>query len=111
VTSPSSPAAPAALAHVEPTWRADAACQGTTAAHFYPPTVTESRDERRVRENAARSLCAQCPVRTACLDYALYVQEPYGIWGGLTEVERRRLLRGGVGPVSTDRREVVLAAR
>lgn len=94
------------LAQIEPTWRADAACQGATAEHFYPPSVTESRDERRDRESAARALCARCPVREACLDYALYVQEPYGIWGGLTEIERRRLLRGAVAP-----REVALAGR
>lgn len=81
------------LAHTEPTWRAQAACQGATASHFYPPSVTETRDERRRREDAARALCGRCPVQEPCLEYALYVQEPYGIWGGLTEVERRRLLR------------------
>ena len=32
-------------------------------------------------------------MREACLEYALYVQEPYGIWGGMTEIERRRLVR------------------
>lgn len=81
------------LAHTEPTWRADAACQGATAGHFYPPSITETRDERRRREDAARALCGQCPVQVSCLEYALYVHEPYGIWGGLTEVERRRLVR------------------
>ncbi len=81
------------LAHVEPTWRASAACEGATALHFYPPATTETREARLARENAARALCAGCHVRDACLEYALYVQEPYGIWGGLTEAERRRMLR------------------
>lgn len=81
------------LAHVEPTWRAAAACQGATAGRFYPPSTPETREERTAREDAARALCAGCGVRDACLQYALFVQEPYGIWGGLTEAERRRLLR------------------
>lgn len=79
------------LAQVEPTWRAGAACQGATAEHFFPPSTTETREERTTRESAARELCNGCAVRDACLEYALYVQEPYGIWGGLTEAERRRL--------------------
>lgn len=81
------------LARVEPTWRSQAACRSSDASPFYPPSSTESKDDRRAREAAARALCAQCPVRTPCLDYALFVKEPYGIWGGLTEVERRRLVR------------------
>lgn len=93
LTSDAEVTEPMSLAHTEPTWRADAACQGATANHFYPPSVTETRDGRRRREDAARALCGQCPVQASCLEYALYVQEPYGIWGGLTEVERRRLVR------------------
>ena len=85
------------LARVEPTWRADAACQGASAGHFYPPGTTETRDQRQDRENAARALCSQCSVREPCLEYALFVQEPYGIWGGLNELERRRLLRRRTG--------------
>jgi len=81
------------LAHVESTWRADAACQSTSAAHFYPPSTTETRDQRHDRESAARELCTRCAVRDTCLEYALFVQEPYGIWGGMTEMERRRILR------------------
>jgi WhiB family redox-sensing transcriptional regulator len=81
------------LAHVDATWRASAACQGSTAAAFYPPSTTETREQRQRRESAARELCGRCQVREACLEYALYVQEPYGIWGGMNELERRRLLR------------------
>jgi len=83
----------AQLAHAERSWRASAECRGATAAAFYPPTSTETREQRQLREGAARELCRRCVVREACLEYALFVQEPYGIWGGLNELERRRLLR------------------
>jgi len=90
---PTTAGRPLSLARAEPTWRAEAACQGSTAAAFYPPNTTETRDQRLRRESAARELCGRCTVREACLEYALYVQEPYGIWGGMNELERRRLLR------------------
>jgi WhiB family redox-sensing transcriptional regulator len=81
------------VARAEATWRANAACQGSSANLFYPPSNIEARETRMRREGAARALCQACSVREACLEYALYVQEPHGIWGGLTEVERRRLIR------------------
>ena len=40
----------------------------------------------------AKAICATCPVRGPCLDYALRIREQHGIWGGLNEVERRALL-------------------
>ena len=40
----------------------------------------------------AKQVCASCPVRTACLQYALEHSERFGVWGGLSERERRRLL-------------------
>jgi WhiB family redox-sensing transcriptional regulator len=90
----------AGLAVLETTWRAAAACHDGSANAFYPPSTTENREQRQEREAEARALCRRCGVRQTCLEYALYVQEPYGIWGGLTELERRRLLRtraGGAG--------------
>jgi WhiB family redox-sensing transcriptional regulator len=91
--SPVMSAPSASLAHAEPSWRASAECQGATAGVFYPPSTTETREQRQHREGAARDLCGRCKVREACLEYALFVQEPYGIWGGMNELERRRLLR------------------
>jgi len=102
---------------VEPTWRAAAACHGVDAESFFPPSHFERKPEKDEREGAARALCARCPVRPQCLEYALLVEEPHGIWGGLNELERRRLLRqraaaGGdrahvakVGAAPTDRLE------
>lgn len=42
----------------------------------------------------ARKVCAQCPVREACLAYALEIDAEWGVWGGKTEIERRKLRRG-----------------
>ncbi|MDQ1511262.1 MAG: WhiB family transcriptional regulator, redox-sensing transcriptional regulator [Actinomycetota bacterium] len=59
---------------------------------FFPPSVAERRDVREAREAKAKTICAECIVRQECLEFALRVHEPHGIWGGLTEAERRRLL-------------------
>jgi WhiB family redox-sensing transcriptional regulator len=39
----------------------------------------------------AKALCAECPIRLECLEYALAADEEYGVWGGLSPVERRQL--------------------
>jgi WhiB family transcriptional regulator, redox-sensing transcriptional regulator len=78
---------------VEPAWRASACCRDSDAVHFFAPSHFERKPEKDRREGAARALCAACPVRQQCLDYALLVQEPHGIWGGMNEMERRRVLR------------------
>jgi WhiB family redox-sensing transcriptional regulator len=75
------------------TWRALAQCRGDNAVYFFPPSHFERKPEKDLREGAARSLCRQCRVRQECLDYSLQVEESHGIWGGLNELERKRLLR------------------
>ena len=77
----------------EPFWRASAQCRRDNAVHFFAPAHFERKDEKDAREGAARALCEICPVRVECLDYALAVEEPHGIWGGMNEFERRRVLR------------------
>jgi WhiB family transcriptional regulator, redox-sensing transcriptional regulator len=59
---------------------------------FFPPTHFERKDEKLERENRAKSICATCSVQKDCLDYALRIREPHGIWGGHNELERRALL-------------------
>jgi WhiB family redox-sensing transcriptional regulator len=59
---------------------------------FFPPGTLESKEERLVRERRAKSICALCPVRIECLEYAVRIREPHGIWGGLNELERRVLI-------------------
>ena len=77
----------------EPTWRVDAQCRSKNAVHFFAPSHFERKEEKHAREGAARALCGACKVQPQCLEYALTVQEPHGIWGGMNELERRRLLR------------------
>ena len=52
----------------------------------------ERGPRRRNRENTAKAICASCPVIVACRQHALAVQEPYGIWGGLSEDDRLAIL-------------------
>jgi WhiB family redox-sensing transcriptional regulator len=73
-------------------WQVKAACRGPQAEVFFPPAHVERKDERLDRERAAKGICGTCPVRRACLDYALRIREPHGIWGGLNEVERKQLI-------------------
>lgn len=73
-------------------WHVKASCRGPQAEVFFPPTHVERRDERRDREAAAKAICRTCPVRRPCLDYAIAIREPHGIWGGLNELERKQLL-------------------
>jgi WhiB family redox-sensing transcriptional regulator len=75
-------------------WQVKAACRGPQSAVFFPPTHFERKDEKEEREARAKAICAACPVRKPCLEYALRIREPHGIWGGLNEAERRQLLAG-----------------
>jgi WhiB family redox-sensing transcriptional regulator len=81
-----------ALGIVHETWHVKAACRGPDQTIFFPPSLPERREERELREARAKQICAACGVRRECLDYALRVREMHGIWGGLTEAERRPLL-------------------
>lgn len=67
------------------TWRQHAACRGVEPDIFYPATDEEAE--------VAKAVCAVCPVRQPCLEYALTSRERDGVWGGATEKERRRILR------------------
>ena len=78
--------------HIEDVWQAKAACRGPQAAMFFPPSHFERKDDKEARESEAKSICGSCSVRRACLEYALRIREPHGIWGGLNEAERRTLL-------------------
>jgi WhiB family redox-sensing transcriptional regulator len=74
-------------------WQAFAVCRGEDSTYFYAPSYFEKPEQKRAREAVAKALCAQCPVREECLEFALETRESHGIWGGLNEMERRALLR------------------
>jgi WhiB family redox-sensing transcriptional regulator len=74
-------------------WQWQAACRGEEAGLFFAPNHYETKDLKDTREHRAKSICAGCPVRIECLEYAIRIREPHGIWGGLNELERRHLIR------------------
>ena len=73
-------------------WQLRAACRGPQAEVFFPPGTFERKDEKLGREARAKDICRTCPVQRQCLDYAIAIKEPHGIWGGLNEAERRNML-------------------
>ena len=58
---------------------------------------TRRKDARDLREAKAKAICRECPVQAECLEYALGIREPHGIWGGLNEVERKAVLAQRAG--------------
>lgn len=72
----------------EPSWQDRALCAQTDPEAFFPEKGGSTREAKRV--------CRSCEVRAECLEYALAHDERFGIWGGLSERERRRLKRAAV---------------
>ncbi|MDF3306239.1 WhiB family transcriptional regulator [Rhodococcus sp. T2V] len=73
-------------------WRQTAACRGLESTVFFSPDQERGQD-REKREKRAQQICRNCPVLRSCRDHALSTREPYGIWGGMTENDRRRHAR------------------
>lgn len=71
-------------------WRTMAACRRDVTLNFFPGS---SRGEKQAAREALRR-CQTCPVRIACLQWAVEHKEYYGIWGGTSEAERRRMIDG-----------------
>jgi len=69
----------------EHTWMLAARCREFDPAAFFPSDG--------VGVDRARRICAECPVRMECLEYALEYRIDHGVWGGASERERRRILR------------------
>jgi WhiB family redox-sensing transcriptional regulator len=80
----------------ERSWHDQANCLGVDPDLFFP--------ERGASTREAKEVCRGCVVREDCLEYALTNGEKFGIWGGMSERERRRLRRAralarrGLGP-------------
>ncbi|WP_213814323.1 WhiB family transcriptional regulator [Glaciihabitans sp. dw_435] len=64
-------------------WQSDSLCAQTDPEAFFPEKGGSTRD--------AKKICGSCEVRNQCLEYALENDERFGIWGGLSERERRKL--------------------
>lgn len=69
-------------------WQTDALCAQTDPEAFFPEKGGSTRDAKRI--------CTTCDVRAQCLEYALQNDERFGIWGGLSERERRKLRKRAV---------------
>ena len=69
----------------EPDWQERALCAQTDPEAFFPEKGGSTREAKRI--------CSGCEVRAECLEYALAHDERFGIWGGLSERERRKLKR------------------
>ena len=67
-------------------WQERALCAQTDPEAFFPEKGGSTREAKRI--------CHGCEVKAECLEYALGNDERFGIWGGLSERERRRLKRG-----------------
>lgn len=74
---------PAEQIEGELAWQVDALCAQTDPEAFFPEKGGSTRD--------AKKICGACEVKQECLDYAMSNDERFGIWGGLSERERRKL--------------------
>lgn len=68
-----------------PPWAEHAKCLQADPEIFFPEKGGSTREAKRI--------CAECDVRAECLEYALVNDERFGVWGGLSERERRKLKR------------------
>jgi WhiB family transcriptional regulator, redox-sensing transcriptional regulator len=71
--------------HRQQTWMLAALCREAPPGAFFPSDG--------VGVDKARKVCANCPVKSECLEYALTYRIDHGVWGGASERERRRILR------------------
>lgn len=71
-------------------WREQAACAGMDTEEFFP---LGSSGPARAQTNQAKQVCAECPVAQQCLEFALSNAIDYGVFGGMSADERRRLGR------------------
>ncbi|MET0831853.1 MAG: WhiB family transcriptional regulator [Acidimicrobiia bacterium] len=73
------------LASDQLAWQDLANCRGADPDLFFP--------ERGASTRTAKSICRECAVRAECLEFAIVSSEKFGIWGGLSERERRKIRR------------------
>ena len=62
----------------------------TVATYSSHLQLLKKKEDREKREAKAKAVCSGCPVKFECLEEANEISEPFGVWGGLNEVERKR---------------------
>jgi WhiB family redox-sensing transcriptional regulator len=72
-------------------WQRHGSCRNLDSAMFFHPDG-ERGFARADRVARAKQICQSCPVIVQCRKHALTVQEPFGVWGGLDETERRQAI-------------------
>jgi WhiB family redox-sensing transcriptional regulator len=73
-------------------WQEQGRCRTRAVEQFFADDQDLDQRERREQTEAARMVCGACPVRQQCLEHALRVPEPFGVWGGTTPAERAHML-------------------
>lgn len=73
-------------------WQHAGACRDADPEIFFHPMGERGGAARR-RERAAKAVCASCPVVRRCREFALDTRQEYGVWGGLSEIERDAAVR------------------
>jgi WhiB family redox-sensing transcriptional regulator len=71
-------------------WQLHGSCRSLESAVFFHPD-NERGPARRTRQARAKQICGGCPVLMECREHALRTKEPFGVWGGLDEDERRAI--------------------
>lgn len=84
-------------------WRDLAACKGVDPELFFPERGDDTRP--------AKAICRGCDVRFECLEFALAGAEKFGVWGGLSERERRRIRRARTQAGSPARAKMFMRAQ
>jgi len=73
-------------------WQLEGSCRGMDSAKFFLPDGSRGPDRAR-REAQAKAICWSCPVLVQCREHSLIAQEPYGVWGGIGENERNKIIK------------------
>ena len=97
-----------ALGAADYDWRDDALCRDTDPALFFPVGTTGNA---LVQIDHAKNTCGECTVAQDCLDFALDTNQDSGIWGGLTEEERRVIRRKRVAAARAAKQAALSAAQ
>lgn len=81
-------------------WQLSARCRDEDQSMFFHPDGERGR-ARRSRQQHAKAICAECPVRMACWEHSVQFEERFGTWGGVSEEERIKFLDAARGASHT----------